>query len=89
MSPLAQTRLFLGYGQPVVGPISVLECFVPAMIEAGRGGHGVSLVCPGGVRTALVKIEKDRYMVFSSATSASATECSASSRLPRSWRCGR
>lgn len=80
----------------LVGPISVLECFVPAMIEAGRGGHivnvssaaglfglpwhaaysaskfglrgvsevlrfdlrpqgiGVSLVCPGGVRTPLV-----------------------------------
>jgi NAD(P)-dependent dehydrogenase (short-subunit alcohol dehydrogenase family) len=81
----------------LVGPISVLECFVPAMIEAGRGGHvvnvssaaglfglpwhaaysaskfglrgvsevlrfdlrrhgiGVSLVCPGGVRTPLVE----------------------------------
>jgi NAD(P)-dependent dehydrogenase (short-subunit alcohol dehydrogenase family) len=80
----------------LVGPISVLECFVPPMIEAGRGGHvvnvssaaglfglpwhaaysaskfglrgvsevlrfdlrrhgiGVSLVCPGGVRTPLV-----------------------------------
>jgi NAD(P)-dependent dehydrogenase (short-subunit alcohol dehydrogenase family) len=80
----------------LVGPISVLECFVPAMIAAGRGGHvvnvssaagllglpwhaaysaskfglrgvsevlrfdlrrhgiGVSLVCPGGVRTPLV-----------------------------------
>ncbi len=80
----------------LVGPISVLETFVPAMIEAGRGGHvvnvasaaglfglpwhapysaakfglrgvsevlrfdlrrhriGVSLVCPGGVRTPLV-----------------------------------
>jgi NAD(P)-dependent dehydrogenase (short-subunit alcohol dehydrogenase family) len=80
----------------LVGPISVLECFVPAMIEAGRGGHivnvssaaglfglpwhaaysaskfglrgvsevlrfdlrrhriGVSLVCPGAVRTPLV-----------------------------------
>ncbi|HEY5943746.1 MAG TPA: SDR family oxidoreductase [Solirubrobacterales bacterium] len=80
----------------LVGPISVLEAFVPAMIEAGRGGHvvnvasaaglfglpwhapysaakfglrgvsevlrfdlrrhriGVSLVCPGGVRTPLV-----------------------------------
>jgi NAD(P)-dependent dehydrogenase (short-subunit alcohol dehydrogenase family) len=78
------------------GPISVIECFVPPMIEAGRGGHlvnvssaagllglpwhapysaakfglrgvsevlrfdlapkdiGVSLVCPGGVRTPLV-----------------------------------
>lgn len=80
----------------LVGPISVLEGFVPPMIEAGRGGHvvnvssaagllglpwhapysaakfglrgvsevlrfdlrrhdiGVSLVCPGGVRTPLV-----------------------------------
>jgi NAD(P)-dependent dehydrogenase (short-subunit alcohol dehydrogenase family) len=80
----------------LVGPISVLECFVPPMIEAGRGGHivnvssvaglfglpwhapysaskfglrgvsevlrfdlrkhgiGVSLVCPGAVRTPLV-----------------------------------
>lgn len=80
----------------LVGPISVLESFVPAMIEAGRGGHvvnvssaagllglpwhapysaakfglrgvsevlrfdlrrhdiGVSLVCPGGVKTPLV-----------------------------------
>lgn len=80
----------------LVGPISVLECFVPPMIAAGRGGHvvnvssaaglfglpwhaaysaskfglrgvsevlrfdlrrhgiGVSLVCPGGVRTPLV-----------------------------------
>jgi len=80
----------------LVGPISVLESFVPAMIAAGRGGHvvnvssaaglfglpwhaaysaskfglrgvsevlrfdlcrhgiGVSLVCPGGVRTPLV-----------------------------------
>jgi len=80
----------------LLGPISVLECFVPPMIEAGRGGHvvnvssaagllglpwhapysaakfglrgvsevlrfdlephdiGVSLVCPGGVRTPLV-----------------------------------
>ena len=80
----------------LVGPISVLEAFVPAMIAAGRGGHvvnvssaaglfglpwhaaysaskfglrgvsevlrfdlrrhgiGVSLVCPGGVRTPLV-----------------------------------
>jgi NAD(P)-dependent dehydrogenase (short-subunit alcohol dehydrogenase family) len=84
----------------LVGPISVLECFVPAMIEAGRGGHvvnvssaaglfglpwhaaysaskfglrgvsevlrfdlrrhgiGVSLVCPGGVRTPLVESVK-------------------------------
>jgi NAD(P)-dependent dehydrogenase (short-subunit alcohol dehydrogenase family) len=81
----------------LMGPISVLECFVPPMIEAGRGGHivnvssaaglfglpwhaaysaskfglrgvsevlrfdlrrhriGVSLVCPGGVRTPLVQ----------------------------------
>jgi NAD(P)-dependent dehydrogenase (short-subunit alcohol dehydrogenase family) len=80
----------------LIGPISVLECFVPPMIEARRGGHivnvssaaglfglawhapysatkfglrgvsevlrfdlrrhriGVSLVCPGGVRTPLV-----------------------------------
>jgi NAD(P)-dependent dehydrogenase (short-subunit alcohol dehydrogenase family) len=80
----------------LLGPIAVLEAFVPAMIEAGRGGHvvnvssaaglfglpwhgaysaskfglrgvsevlrfdlrrhriGVSLVCPGGVRTPLV-----------------------------------
>ncbi len=80
----------------LVGPISVLECFVPPMIAAGRGGHvvnvssaagllglpwhapysaakfglrgvsevlrfdlrphniGVSLVCPGGVKTPLV-----------------------------------
>ncbi len=131
----------------LIGPISVLECFVPPMIDAGRGGHvvnvssaaglfglpwhaaysaskfglrgvsevlrfdlrrhgiGVSLVCPGGVRTPLVDtveivgvdrsdpkvqraiahfmrravtpervaerileaIEKDRYMVFTSA----------------------
>jgi NAD(P)-dependent dehydrogenase (short-subunit alcohol dehydrogenase family) len=131
----------------LLGPISVLEAFVPAMVEAGRGGHvvnvssaaglfglpwhaaysagkfglrgvsevlrfdlrrhgiGVSLVCPGGVRTPLVEsvrivgvdadsprirklkarfekravspehvatkivegIEKNRYMVFSSA----------------------
>jgi NAD(P)-dependent dehydrogenase (short-subunit alcohol dehydrogenase family) len=131
----------------LMGPISVLECFVPPMIEARRGGHivnvssaaglfglpwhaaysaskfglrgvsevlrfdlrrhgiGVSLVCPGAVRTPLVGtveiigvdrtdprvrklierferhavspervaeriirgIEKDRYMVFTSA----------------------
>jgi NAD(P)-dependent dehydrogenase (short-subunit alcohol dehydrogenase family) len=80
----------------LIGPISVLECFVPPMIGAGRGGHivnvssaaglfglpwhapysaskfglrgvsevlrfdlrrhgiGVSLVCPGAVRTPLV-----------------------------------
>jgi NAD(P)-dependent dehydrogenase (short-subunit alcohol dehydrogenase family) len=80
----------------LMGPIGVLECFVPPMIEAGRGGHivnvssaaglfglpwhaaysaskfglrgvsevlrfdlrrhdiGVSLVCPGGVKTPLV-----------------------------------
>ena len=80
----------------LMGPINVLECFVPPMVEAGRGGHvvnvssaaglfglpwhaaysaskfglrgisevlrfdlrrhgiGVSLVCPGGVRTPLV-----------------------------------
>jgi NAD(P)-dependent dehydrogenase (short-subunit alcohol dehydrogenase family) len=80
----------------LMGPIGVLECFVPPMIAAGRGGHivnvssaaglfglawhapysatklglrgvsevlrfdlrrhgiGVSLVCPGGVRTPIV-----------------------------------
>src|ERR1044072_8305345 len=27
----------------LVAPISVLECFVPAMIEAGRGGHVVNV----------------------------------------------
>jgi NAD(P)-dependent dehydrogenase (short-subunit alcohol dehydrogenase family) len=84
----------------LIGPISALECFVPPMIEAGRGGHvvnvssaaglfglpwhaaysaskfglrgvsevlrfdlrrygiGVSLVCPGGVRTPLVESVK-------------------------------
>ncbi len=131
----------------LMGPIGVLECFVPPMIEAGRGGHvvnvssaaglfglpwhaaysaskfglrgvsevlrfdlqphgiGVSLVCPGAVKTPLVNtveivgvdrsdpevrkligrferhaaspehvaakilegVEKDRYMVFTSA----------------------
>lgn len=131
----------------LMGPIGVLECFVPPMIEAGRGGHvvnvssaaglfglpwhaaysaskfglrgvsevlrfdlrqhgiGVSLVCPGAVKTPLVKtveivgvdrsdpevqkligrferhavspehvaakilegVEKERYMVFTSA----------------------
>ena len=81
----------------LMGPISVLECFVPPMIDVGRGGHivnvsssaglfgfpwhaaysaskfglrgisevlrfdlrrhdiGVSLVCPGAVRTGLVE----------------------------------
>jgi NAD(P)-dependent dehydrogenase (short-subunit alcohol dehydrogenase family) len=81
----------------LMGPISVIECFVAPMIEAGRGGHlvnvssaaglfglpwhapysagkfglrgvsevlrfdlrkhgiGVSLVCPGGVRTPMVR----------------------------------
>lgn len=81
----------------LMGPIHVIQCFVPAMIAAGRGGHlvnvssaaglfglpwhapysaakfglrgvsevlrfdlarhgiGVSLVCPGGVDTGLVK----------------------------------
>ncbi len=81
----------------LMGPIHVIECFVPPMIRAGRGGHlvnvssaagllglpwhaaysatkfglrgvsevlrfdlrrhgiGVSLVCPGGVRTPLVQ----------------------------------
>jgi NAD(P)-dependent dehydrogenase (short-subunit alcohol dehydrogenase family) len=81
----------------LMGPISVLECYVPPMIEAGRGGHivnvssaaglfglpwhaaysaskfglrgvsevlrfdlrrhgiGVSLVCPGAVKTPLVE----------------------------------
>lgn len=84
----------------LLGPISVLEAFVPPMIKAGRGGHvvnvssaaglfglpwhaaysaskfglrgvsevlrfdlrrhgiGVSLVCPGGVRTPLVESVK-------------------------------
>lgn len=84
----------------LLGPIGVLEAFVPAMIEAGHGGHvvnvssaaglfglpwhgaysaskfglrgvsevlrfdlrrhgiGVSLVCPGGVRTSLVDTVK-------------------------------
>src|SRR5205814_6193815 len=27
----------------LMGPISVLECFVPKMIEAGRGGHIVNV----------------------------------------------
>jgi NAD(P)-dependent dehydrogenase (short-subunit alcohol dehydrogenase family) len=86
----------------LVGPISVIEAFVPPMIEAGRGGHlvnvssaagliglpwhaaysaskfglrgvsevlrfdlrrhgiGVTLVCPGGVDTALVDTLKVR-----------------------------
>jgi NAD(P)-dependent dehydrogenase (short-subunit alcohol dehydrogenase family) len=81
----------------LMGPISVLECFVPPMVRAGRGGHivnvssaaaliglpwhaaysaskfglrgvsevlrfdlrrhgiGVSLVCPGAVRTGLIE----------------------------------
>jgi NAD(P)-dependent dehydrogenase (short-subunit alcohol dehydrogenase family) len=81
----------------LMGPVHVIECFVPAMIRAGRGGHlvnvssaaglfglpwhaaysaskfglrgisevlrfdlerhgiGVSLVCPGGVNTGLVR----------------------------------
>lgn len=81
----------------LMGPIHVMECFIPEMIKAGRGGHlvnvssaaglfglpfhaaysaskfglrgisevlrfdlkrhgiGVSLVCPGGVNTGLVK----------------------------------
>jgi len=80
----------------LMGPIHVIECFIPPMIQAGRGGHlvnvssaaglfglpwhaaysatkfglrgisevlrfdlrrhdiGVSLVCPGGVKTSLV-----------------------------------
>ena len=84
----------------LIGPVSVLEAFVPPMIETGRGGHvvnvssaaglfglpwhaaysaskfglrgvsevlrfdlrrhniGVSLVCPGGVRTPLVQTVK-------------------------------
>jgi NAD(P)-dependent dehydrogenase (short-subunit alcohol dehydrogenase family) len=84
----------------LMGPISVLECFVPPMIDAGRGGHivnvssvaglfglpwhapysaakfglrgvsevlrfdlrqhriGVSLVCPGAVKTPLIDTVK-------------------------------
>lgn len=33
----------------LMGPISVLECFVPAMIEAGRGGHVVNVSSAAGL----------------------------------------
>lgn len=33
----------------LMGPISVLECFVPAMIEAGRGGHVVNVSSVAGL----------------------------------------
>ncbi|HEV7481740.1 MAG TPA: SDR family NAD(P)-dependent oxidoreductase [Solirubrobacterales bacterium] len=33
----------------LVGPISVLECFVPAMIAAGRGGHVVNVSSAAGL----------------------------------------
>jgi NAD(P)-dependent dehydrogenase (short-subunit alcohol dehydrogenase family) len=33
----------------LVGPISVLEAFVPAMIEAGRGGHVVNVSSAAGL----------------------------------------
>lgn len=33
----------------LVGPISVLECFVPPMIEAGRGGHVVNVSSAAGL----------------------------------------
>ena len=32
-----------------MGPISVLECFVPPMIEAGRGGHVVNVSSAAGL----------------------------------------
>jgi NAD(P)-dependent dehydrogenase (short-subunit alcohol dehydrogenase family) len=34
----------------LMGPISVLECFVPPMIEAGRGGHVVNVSSSAGLR---------------------------------------
>jgi NAD(P)-dependent dehydrogenase (short-subunit alcohol dehydrogenase family) len=33
----------------LLGPISVLECFVPPMIEAGRGGHIVNVSSAAGL----------------------------------------
>lgn len=33
----------------LIGPISVLECFVPPMIEAGRGGHVVNVSSVAGL----------------------------------------
>ena len=33
----------------LIGPISVLECFVPPMIEAGRGGHIVNVSSAAGL----------------------------------------
>lgn len=33
----------------LMGPISVLECFVPAMIDAGRGGHVVNVSSAAGL----------------------------------------
>ena len=33
----------------LIGPISVLECFVPPMIEAGRGGHLVNVSSAAGL----------------------------------------
>jgi NAD(P)-dependent dehydrogenase (short-subunit alcohol dehydrogenase family) len=33
----------------LVGPVSVLECFVPPMIEAGRGGHIVNVSSAAGL----------------------------------------
>jgi NAD(P)-dependent dehydrogenase (short-subunit alcohol dehydrogenase family) len=33
----------------LMGPISVLECFVPKMIEAGRGGHIVNVSSAAGL----------------------------------------
>ena len=33
----------------LMGPIHVIECFVPAMIEAGRGGHLVNVSSAAGI----------------------------------------
>jgi NAD(P)-dependent dehydrogenase (short-subunit alcohol dehydrogenase family) len=33
----------------LMGPIHVIECFVPAMIEAGRGGHVVNVSSSAGI----------------------------------------
>jgi NAD(P)-dependent dehydrogenase (short-subunit alcohol dehydrogenase family) len=33
----------------LIGPISVLECFVPPMIESGRGGHVVNVASVAGL----------------------------------------